>query len=156
MQKNRATHKPIANVPTPLWKDAKERVLREMVNVQTQLSHKNAHLDDDDEASSAGLVGTSVSGNNLGTIVKSDIFRPREMISMGALKEQDLFDGTLPPSLLTLLSPCIITPNPPIPRTHDVCVITITPNPPILWYLQSMETAYRPLSRRLSRADYGA
>ena len=58
-------------IPTPLWKDSKERVLKEINDSKVKLAISVIDFEQDE-----------MQPKSLGRIVKSDIFRPREVISM--------------------------------------------------------------------------
>lgn len=72
-----------SHIPTPLWKDTKERVLKELQESKVKLANKTNQFDDEGEENTTDKI---IEEKPLGLIVKSDIFKPREMISMSALK----------------------------------------------------------------------
>ena len=59
------------HIPAPLWKDSKERVLKEIDESKAKLAVSVVDFEQEEMQPKA-----------LGRIVKSDIFRPREVISM--------------------------------------------------------------------------
>jgi CDP-glycerol glycerophosphotransferase (TagB/SpsB family) len=71
-----------AHIPTPLWRDSKERVLREIQESKSKLAINVSDFEDELES------------KPLGIIVKSDIFRPKEMISMSGIRETNEVEGT--------------------------------------------------------------
>jgi hypothetical protein len=66
-------------VPAPTWKDSKDRVLKEMNESKAKLA----------KLLQTPLVGAEWEEPEVGTlghIVKSDVFKPREMLSLSGIK----------------------------------------------------------------------
>ena len=81
------------HIPAPLWKDSKERVLKEMNDSKAKLAINVVDFELDEMQPKA-----------LGRIVKSDIFRPREVISMSDIQTAAEDEGGI---IVRLLSSAI-------------------------------------------------
>lgn len=71
-----------AHIPAPQWRDSKERMLKKMHDTKTKIiseaAAKGSELPE-------GIETTKDDVGSLGMIVKSDVFKPREVLSMTAL-----------------------------------------------------------------------
>lgn len=63
------------HIPAPLWKDSKERVLKEINDSKAKLAINVVDFEEE-----------AVQPKALGRIVRSDIFKPKEVISMADIQ----------------------------------------------------------------------